>query len=409
MAENLTVKLLESIMLKGKAGFTNDNKTRGLYFKISETGGASWAFRYRDRRTGDGRWMGLGGYPAVSLAQARKLALQAQSDLANLEDPIDKRSEQRRIERAAKLKQKTVKEFFEEWMDKQTDSFRETKNGKEYSSQFNKYVYPVIGSLPVATLTVEDVVKVLEPIWQTKHDAALKLRGRIYRVIESAIVLEVRTNPKNPAQKSFVEVAIGTTTKDVRKAKPVQHKRPLALDLVQKFWASIGEHGGLTANAMKFKFLCATRNHEATHTQWSEIDFKNRVWTVAEERMGKNDSEHRIPLSDQALEIIEAQKGLDEVYLFPGQKAGQPINRESPQWLLKKSGWYEHCDAHGLRGTFKNWSIANGYQHIVSEWALAHYNEMTKTELAYIDENEKALFDVRREMMQAWAEFVCVA
>ena len=148
------------------------------------------------------------------------------------------------------------------------------------------------------------------------------------------------------------------------------------------------------------RYLTAARTGEAIGARRSEFNVREKFWTVPADRM-KAGKEHRVPLSDRALELIPTQADVDDAFVFPGGRSGQPLSNMAMLKLLQRMG-RDDFTVHGFRSTFRDWaSERTDFPAEVVEMALAHAID-SKTEAAY---RRGDLFEKRRALMDAWAEF----
>ena len=264
----------------------------GLYLQISKFGTKAWIFRYTTgERTGKGYLkqfeMGLGSYPAISLATARDAVIEHRQILSNGKDPKlardakQQESKKNQVWTFDKCAAAYIKSHSQSWKNKNTQQWRNT---------LDRYASPVFGSLPVEDIDTPQVMQVIEPIWQTKNETASRVRGRIERVLSWAIVNKYRRHP-NPAvwRGNLMELLPAPA----KIAKPVHHPA-LPYAEIGIFMQSLEEHASLNAQALQFTILTACRTNEVLAASWDEINFKERIWIVPANRM-KSDREHRIP------------------------------------------------------------------------------------------------------------------
>lgn len=139
---------------------------------------------------------------------------------------------------------------------------------------------------------------------------------------------------------------------------------------------------------------------------WSEVDWKNAVWTVPAERM-KAKLPHRVPLSPRALLLLEGQKNQHESLVFPSVRAQVALSDMTITALLRRLNAESDvpgrvATAHGFRSSFRDWCSEQGYSRDLAERSLAHTIK-DKVEAAY---HRTDLLEQRRELMNAWATFV---
>jgi integrase len=367
--------------------------SRNLY--LDTTDGMSWGFRYMVG--GRSRVMGLGPYPRVTLAEARARADRAWKVADAGGDPIDERRGQRAAARLERAKVMTFRQCADAYIRAQSPGWRNPKHAKQWPSTLASYVYPVFGDLPVQAVDVGLVMRVLEPIWTEKPETASRVRGRIESVLDWATARGHRTG-ENPARwRGHLDNLLPRRSK----VSPVEHHAALPYAELPGFMAELRRQPGVAARALEFSVLTAARTGEVIGATWSEIDLKGRLWTIPGERM-KAGREHRVPLTDRALAIVEEVLELREGdFVFPGGRAGRPLSGMAFLMLLRRMGRGE-LTAHGFRSTFADWHAERtGFPAEVREMALAHVVG-DKVEAAY---RRGDLFQKRRQLAAAWARF----
>jgi integrase len=379
----------------------------GLYLLVKETGARSWVLRYmiagRSRDLGLSRspealaLMGKTGSKDITLAQARDVAaiyrmkVRAGIDpLAEREELAQKAAEAERVERIAQVTFRTVAE---DYIADHEASWRNPKHRQQWRNTLATYVYPAIGDKPIATITTDDVLTIIKPLWQKKSETASRVRGRIETILNAAKVRGYRTG-ENPAQwRGHLSQLLPARTKLSR-----GHHEALPYLAVPDFMASLRERRAMAALALEFAVLTATRTNEVLCATWEEVDLVKGVWVIPESRM-KAAREHRVPLSSRALEILNATRHLGAAFLFPGQTQAQ-LSGMSMAMLLRRMKIA--VTVHGFRSSFRDWAAeTTGYPHEACEMALAH-SIGNKAEAAY---RRGDLFDKRRQLMEDWARF----
>lgn len=372
----------------------------GLYLQVSTGKSKSWIFRFK--RDGKTRDMGLGGWPSISLADAREKAAEARRHHAQGKDPIVERDAavaRARLEAARAI---TFKQCAEALIDSHEGTWRNPKHRQQWRNTLKTYAYPVIGKMPVADVGTADVLKVIEPIWHTKTETAKRVRGRIERVLNAAKAKGFRQG-ENPAQwRGHLDQILPPPSK----VRRVVHHPALPYRDMPAFMARLRGKKGVSARALEFAILTAARTSEALGAGFGEVDGRSKIWTVPAERM-KGHREHNVPLGARALEIVEemsAQRVSD--YVFPGMKKDEPL---SDMAMLEMVRGFDLVDksgvgitVHGFRSTFKDWSIEQTtYPDFLSEMALAHISG-DKAREAYA---RAELIKKRRALMNAWEAF----
>lgn len=364
----------------------------GLYLAVAPPSASSWVFRFM--LSGRARTMGLGSYPEFSLAEAREKAADARKLKAHGQDPI----EAKRSQQAATPSGMTFKQCADAYVKSHSAGWRGTKSYTQWTGTLKNYAEPVIGALPVRDIDVALVMKVLEPVWQSKPEMASRLRGRIENILDWARVNGYRDG-ENPARwRGHLDHLLPAPGK----VKSVEHLSALPYAKVPDFMATLRTRTGVAPLALEFAILTAARTNEVLGARWDEIDLGAKMWTIAGERM-KAGKEHRVPLSMPAIAILEAeavknsrgQGGL----VFPGRRGEQRYDNTLLETLREIVA---SVTVHGFRSSFRDWaSEETDFAGEVVEMALAHAIA-GKAEAAY---RRGDLFDKRRALMDEWAAF----
>ena len=371
-----------------------------LYLQISAVGTKSWVFRFTSPASGKRREMGLGPLITLSLAEARDRALNCRKLLLDGVDPIDQRVVQRQQAQPVITKLPTFDECADKFIVAKRPEWANAKHAAQWEATLNTYASPIIGKLPVDQINTGHVMEILQPIWVNKTESAKRLRGRIETVLDWARVAGYRDG-ENPARwKGHLDHLLAKPSK----VQKVEHHAALPYQQLPEFMHALRQQESISARALEFAILTATRTGETLGARWHEIDFTNRMWTIPAERM-KAKREHRVPLSAPAISMLEQMKLIIAGdYIFPGQKAGKPFSNMALPMTLRRMG-REDLTAHGFRSTFRDWcSETTAYPSEVAEMALAH-SVGSKVEAAY---RRGDLFEKRRQLMDDWAGF-CTA
>lgn len=364
----------------------------GLWLQVSPSGSKSWTFRWA--RAGKQREMGLGGAHTVSLAEARAKARECRQQLLDGLDPIKVREDAAAARALEQARAMTFEQCAEAYIDAHRHGWRNEKHAAQWTSTLATYCGPVFGHLPVASVDTALVLKVLSPIWTEKTETASRLRGRIESVLGWATTSGYRTGD-NPARwRGHLENLLAAPEK-VRK---VEHHPALPWQQIGAFMAVLKAREGIAARALEFTILTAARSGEVRGITWGEVDLTAKLWTVPGERM-KAGREHRVPLSDRAVALLEQLPRMDG-HVFPGAKAKAPLSNMSLTAVLRRMG-HESITVHGFRSTFRDWAAeATNFPREVAEHALAHQLP-DKVEAAY---RRGDLIGKRARLMQAWAD-----
>lgn len=370
----------------------------GLYLQVRGADHRSWILRYK--LGGRSRWMGLGQFPDVGLAEAREAATAGRRLVRQGTDPIDQRRGER-AEAAARAGLNTFSEVAAAYIAAHEAGWRNPKHRQQWRNTLTEYAEPVLGKLGVAMVDVGAVMRVLEPIWREKPETASRLRGRIESVLDYATARGWRTGD-NPARwRGHLDNLLPARGKVAK----VEHHAALPWREIGTFMTLLQQQDGVSAHALRFAILTAARTGEVVGARWQEIDMQTAVWTVPAERM-KAGSEHRVPLSDGALAVLREMAQLRENpamdgYVFPGLRPGTALSNMAMLMLLRRM---ERGDltAHGFRSTFRDWCAeATNYPGALAEAALAHTLK-DKVEAAY---QRGDLLEKRRRLMADWAAF----
>ena len=393
MARQIQRLSARSVAAERKPGVHADGL--GLYLHVSKTGAKSWIYRFMLR--GKSRDMGLGGLDVVSLSDARARALEARKLVKAGIDPIEERNSERARQAVDAASSMTFAECARAMIKSHEAGWRNAKHRSQWRNTLATYAYPVFGHLPVDSIDTGLVMQVIEPLWTTKTETASRLRGRIEAVLDWAAAREYRSG-ENPARwRGHLDKLLPKRDRVQR----VKHHAALPYDEVAAFLQTLRSRDAVAARGLEFLIVTAARPGEVYGATWNEINLDKAVWTVPGERM-KSGTEHRVPLSDRAMDLIEEMRQLRiSDFVFPGQGQGRPLSNMAFLQLMKRMG-RDDLTAHGFRSTFRDWAAeCTNYPREVAEAALAHAVG-SKVEAAY---RRGDLFDKRRKMMQDWANY----
>ena len=385
----LSAAVVRTIMIPGT--YSDGN---GLTLRVEPGGTKHWVQRVTVG--GRRRNIGLGSFPAVSLADARELAAANQRSIRQGRDPFE---EKRRA--AEELRRPAVPTFAaaaERVIDMRRPTWSNAKHASQWTNTLAAYAHPVIGRKPVDEITTADVLAVLTPIWTAKTETATRVLQRMETVFDWVVAQGWR--PDNPAGRAVTRALPRMQrTKKNHTALPYAEV-PGALKQVRESGA-----GSITTLSFEFLVLTAARSGEVRQATWEEIDLKTSVWTVPTERM-KARKEHKVPLCGRAVEILWEVRNLvgqDSRLVFPTGRHGKPLSDMAYTALLRRLEI--PAVAHGFRSSFKDWcsEMYDGDDRwLLSEKALAH-NLGNAATTAYARSD---LLDLRRPLMEAWAKFL---
>jgi integrase len=364
----------------------------GLYLQVSSFDTKSWIYRFtRNKRTRD---MGLGGFPEVSLSEAREEAQNCRKLVRSGLDPIEVRRSERQAIQAVAVKTMTFKQCADKYIAAHSKGWKNVKHARQWTSTLESYVYPVIGNLSVADVDIGLVLKILEPIWSEKSETASRVRGRIESVLDWATARKYREG-ENPARwKGNLDKILPARSK----VQQVKHHAALPYDEMGDFMAVLRDQEGIAAMGLELLVLTAARTGEIIKARWSEFDLDAATWIIPTDRM-KAGKEHRVPLSEPALDVLRRLKEVAQNdYVLPGQRSNSHLSNMAFLQLLKRMGRND-LTAHGFRSTFKDWATERtNYPNEVSEMALAH-SVGNKVEAAY---RRGDLYEKRVRIMRDW-------
>jgi integrase len=366
----------------------------GLHLQISPNVARSWILNVTIN--GERRYMGLGGFDDVSLADARRVAREKRALIAEGIDPLAQAKAAKSAIRAAVAKMVNFKDASSKYIESHRAGWRNVKHAQQWENTLATYADPVIGAMLVADIELPHIIKILEPIWRTKTETAHRVRGRIESVLDWATVQKLRTG-ENPARwKGNLDQLLASPEK-VTKTK---HHRALDVDAVSGFTSALRLQEGMGARALEFAILTAARSGEVRGATWGEIDIDGKVWIVPAERM-KAGKEHRVPLSAPALKLLgQLPRVADVPYVFAAPRGGMLSDMTLSAVMRRMK-----VDAvpHGFRSTFRDWvAERTAYPGEMAEMALAH-TIGDKVEAAYRRGDQ---FDKRRNLMDDWARFI---
>ena len=356
----------------------------GLYLEVKPSGTRSWIQRIvvRGRR----RELRLGGFPLVSLKEARAMALANRKVARAGGGPL---ADRRRVEGVP-----TFAEAAERvWAGKHA-GWRHPRHARDWLASLRRYAFPRIGGMAVRDVSSADVLETLRRVWHLRPETARRLRQRISAVMEWAVAMQYRTD--NPCDR--IGPVLGPQQDVVRHMPALHHSK------VSAAIRTIRASGATQSVKLAFEFLVltATRSGEVRGAAWAEIDLPARVWTIPAART-KAKREHRVPLCRRGVQILDAARAFDGAggtLVFPGRH-GQPIGETRLSRLLKI-----HKIAavpHGFRSSFRDWAAeATNHPREVIEAALGHVVS-NRTEAAYARSD---LFGRRRRLMNEWSAYL---
>lgn len=370
----------------------------GLYLQVRTREAKSWLYRYRDG-FGKDRAMGVGAYPLVGLEEARAKVLEIARQRGQGIDPLDSRRAQQVAEVALGMDRRTFRAVAEKLIELKRPEWSNDKHAKQWTATLQTYAYPFIGELPVEAIDTHHMLAVLQPIWLTKPETARRMQQRLNLVMGYAVAHKLHPGPNPAVWKGGLDLLL-TSHLRMKRANPdaVKHHEALPWAEMGAFMRDLCERGAQSARMLEFTIYTCSRTANVIECEWSEIDFDAAAWTVPAAKM-KGRRDHRVPLSRQALAVLEKQRGVDERYVFATKR--KPLSNMAMLTLLQRMG-RDDLTVHGFRSTFRDWvGEATELDPVAAEIALAH-TVGDATERAYARGD---LFEKRVAMMQAWADY----
>ncbi|WP_448577746.1 tyrosine-type recombinase/integrase [Thermaurantiacus sp.] len=359
----------------------------GLYLHVRTGGSKNWVVRVQ--KNGRRRDIGLGGYPKLRLADARKRAAEV---LRQIELGLDPVAERKRAAGMPSFRQAAAARHRE--LEK---GFRNAKHRAQWLSSLEAHVCPVLGDMGIDAIGAAHVRDALLPIWLEKPETARRVLQRIGDVLAWGVAQGYR---------DAMPLLTAKALRLPKQSRAVAHHAAMPFAEVPAFIALLREREGVSRVALEFAILTAARSGEVRGATWDEIDLAARLWTVPAERM-KAKRAHQVPLSDAALDCLERARPFRRAVtpgepdlLFPSTFKGGPMSDMALTKLIRDLGLA--VTAHGFRSSFRDWTAeATDFPAEVAEMALAHAIA-SPVEAAY---RRGQLLEKRRALMQAWGRF----
>lgn len=407
---------------------------QGLLIQIQASGAKSWVLRTRygawtETRLRDGtvqrgrkkREIGLGAYPDVLPGEAREKARAARAKLEAGVDPIAERKEALMALQATQARTLTFAEAFEKWAVEKTKEFSTDRYRKQWRRAVEQYAFPEIGKIAVADIALQDVLRVLEPIWSDKTETASKLRQKIEGTLSWATVKGYRSGDNPAAWRGNLKHVLAAPNK----VAPTENYASLQLDDAPRWWEALQAREGMGAAALAFQAMTASRSGAVRFATWHEIDLERGLWTIQPGRQSSKiphgDDARTVPLTPAMIALLKGLPRLEGCnYVFWAPKGGAlsdatiakamralheaDIDAGGKGFVDVRSG--EAAVPHGLRASFRTWvAERTTFDSDMAEIALFH-KIGNKTTQAYARAD---MIEKRRRMMQAWGEFLAGA
>ena len=359
----------------------------GLRLVVGSGATKRWVVRVTIQ--GQRKERGLGGFPTVSLDEARSKAAEFRAHAKQGRDLAFER-------KIAEAKSTTFKRAFKAFYEIKSKVLSNKKHAKQWQSTMETYVFPKIGARPIAEISSAEVLQVLSPIWFSKPETARRVLQRMEAVFKSAILRGSRT---------LASPCIGVVQELGTRHRIVTHHTSLPWSEVSDFLTELKARKSLksTRLGLEFLILTAARSGEVRGAVWSEIAWKEKEWRIPADRM-KGRAAHTVPLSRIAITLLEElrkERGESDL-IFPSS-SGEMLSDMAFTKLIRDMGYGEKATAHGFRSSFKVWAAeVEKVRDEVSEACLAH-KIPEKVRAAYLRTD---FLEERRSVMEAWANTV---
>ena len=364
----------------------------GLQMRVRSNGSKLWNFNYRHPITKKRINMGLGTFPEVSLAQARKGSVAAREVLAKGLDPKELRDEVLQAKQAET--EHTFQNVATAWYELKKDSVTQAY-AEDIWRSLTLHVFPDLGTTPISAISAPHVINLLRPL-ETKGslETVKRLSQRLNEIMTYGVNSGlIHANPLSGIRSVF-------------KKPKKKNMAALAPDELKELMVAIANASikRTTRCLIEWQLNTMTRPAEAATTRWVDIDFERRIWTIPAERMKKRRT-HIVPLTDQALALLEAIKPYSghREYVFPADRDPRThCNSQTANMALKRMGFAGRLVSHGMRSMASTILNEEGWDPELIEVALAHVDK-DEVRSAY---NRADYIERRRPMMAWWSEHI---
>ena len=389
MAKNLDFQTAKNLKSPGRY---TDALVKGLHLWVKNNGKKYWILRFT--YLGKQKNISLGPFPTITVANARIKAQEARDKLDKGESPLNatkdliaKRTlENNEIINFEDFALQTIKTKSIEWSN--------AKHAAQWENTLREYAFPIIGSKTLDQITLEDILQILTPIWQTKTETASRLRGRLEWILAAATVRKLRTGINPALWRGLLQTILPAP----KRFKKVEHHAAIPYKELPLFMMKLKEYDSVSAIALEFLILNANRTSEVTDALRCEIN--GDLWVIPGDRM-KARVEHRVPLCKRSKELIQIAAAMDEGSKYIFSRNGKKLSNMAMTMLLRKVR--PNITVHGFRSAFRDWvSEETTHPPEVAEKALAH-TIRNQVEAAY---RRGDLLERRRALMNDW-EIYC--
>ena len=372
--KSLTAQLLNSLLSEGRY---YDNGYFGLHLHVRKTGSKAWV--QRTRLKGKYIDIGIGGYPTIKLVEARRIATNNKTMIEQEIDP--------RIKIQLPKESPTFMEMAEAEIDRVQAESKNEKHKKQWRSTLEMYAYPTLGQMKVDEITVDHVLRTLLPIWSNKTVTAKRVRGRIESVLDAAIVRGLRERYNPAVWRGNLEKLLPRPSR----ISKTEHQPAISQNDVQRWWASLKTHDGMSKLALQALMLTSSRSGEIRSMHWDQIQLYGDkhaldtgylgIWKKPADQMKANKAD-QVPINEPLLKIIRSA-GMEAGLVFPSPSTKRELSDMALNQLMR--GMHETdpigfkdeetgrvAVPHGLRSTFRDWAASTEQSREVAERHLAH-------------------------------------
>lgn len=388
----------------------------GLLLQIRasmSSGNPSRSWILRTQNGAKRRVIGIGPYPEVSLSEAREKANKLRSEARQGVDLLAQKKAAKRSLIEAQARQKTFKDVAQSYLDAHERDYSNEKHRKQWESTLKAYVYPMIGGLPVGDISMPHILDVLmqgvigpdrKPgkFWYSKNETAKRVLARIKKILDAATVAGYRSG-SNPATWSGY---LDTQLPSPKAIQKVVHHPSLPYQEIGAFMSALRTNECISAKALEFLILTAVRSGSVRQARWSEIDFRNRLWTIPAEHT-KTRQIHRVPLQPVAITLLKdlpRYANTDVIFPNPRGKSLSDMALSKLMQGMRDRGEISHqAVPHGFRATFRTWAAEQtNFPDEIRKVASGHaVGDAVKEAYQRTD-----LLEKRRELMCLWAKFL---
>lgn len=388
-----TITLLTDLEVKNAEVKDKSYKIKdmpGLYLEVNPSGSKIWRLRYRNPKTTNETTYTIGTFPQVKCAAARLAAEEAKAQVRQGADPNTQKQRER-----LRGKGKTFKDVALEWHENQLERWS-ASNAEQIMRSLELDVFPHLGNQAIAELEAPEVVAVLRKVESRGSlSQAEKVRQRVNAVFRFAVVTgQIKGNP------------LPENLRGVIKAKKEGHFNALKVSDLPAFLRDLASYRSeVLRRAVQFTLLTTARTESVRMAEWKEIDWDNALWNIPKEHMKNKDQPHVIPLSRQALKLLEELQPFtsDSRLIFYTTRRDQEMSENAMLSVIKSMGWQDKTTIHGLRATASSSLKEHGFRFEVVERHLAH---LGRDKVANAYDHMAQYLPERAQMMQWWADFL---